>query len=143
MGDIIKFKPRKIVHDVELNERLNTIIKKHKKHIPSGWKIVIVDQRAGHCYYDYSYITIPTWVFNDKRCGVKYFEYYLCHELSHIDNAKRWVNNNRSCYKVHGQEFMEQFKMICPKRLQHHELDYQPRAARAAGISRPKSKTTK
>lgn len=135
----IEFKPRKIIHDIDLNNRMNIILDKHKKHIPNGWKFVVVDQIGGNCYYDYSYITIPKWVFYDMCCE-NYCEYYICHELAHIDNAIRWVKNNKSVYKAHGKEFMKQFKMICPTELQHHELDYKPRSAKAAGITKPKSK---
>jgi hypothetical protein len=127
-----KFKPRMIIKnpDAPENVALQLLLDKYKAYIPEGWNIVVVDQRSGFCYYDYNWITIPMWTF---RRSAEYFEYYVCHELSHIDNAIHYNKTGRS-YKMHGEKFYDEFKRICPKHLQRFEYNYKPRAAFKYGV---------
>lgn len=86
-----------------------------------GWKFYPVKQQRGRCYYSAKVITIPVWAILK---GPEYAIYYIAHEMAHAYQP----------FQDHNQNFMEQFKKLCPKHLWHHELDYKPRAAIAAGI---------
>jgi hypothetical protein len=70
-------------------------------------------------------ITIPLWAHLDDREG--YEVYYLAHELAHA-YGDGWQ---------HNATFYKWFDLICPEEYQHYELEYKPRAAKAAGISMP------
>jgi hypothetical protein len=80
-------------------------------------------------------VTVPLWAYDLKRSDrdthgmdPDYPIYYACHEIAHI--MAPGAN--------HGPKFMAAFRAICPEHLQHFELGYKPRNARAAGIRSPK-----
>lgn len=87
------------------------------------WTFFLVAQRRGRCYYGERKITIPQWAY---KKGGEYRTYYIAHEMAHAYDKAR---------SGHGMEFMVCFKRICPPELWHHELDYKPRNATAAGIT--------
>jgi len=91
-----------------------------------GWKFYPVKQQRGRCYYAHKTITIPVWAI---KKGVEYTVYYIAHEMAHA-----YVP-----FANHDADFMHMFKTICPQHLWHHEIDYKPRNAIAAGISRKNS----
>ncbi len=123
------FRPKKITG--YLPERMCGSVWPHvKKAMSRGWTFYIVSQRRGRCYPKHKVITIPLWVFG--REDKEYAVYYIAHELAHMG----WGDNEAS----HGIEFMQRFKLICPEHLQHYELLYKPRNAKAAGITELKGK---
>lgn len=93
--------------------------------IQRGWFFAVTDTNRGWCNYTNKTITIPLWAWNSARPG--YSTYYLAHEIAHAIGP----------HKNHGAEFMRAFKHICPKELQHWELEYKPANAKAAGIAVP------
>jgi len=101
-------------------------VKNHaRKLIAAGWRFYCVSQSRGMCYQTYRVITIPLWAV--KR-PAEYKTWYIAHEIAHaLDN----------CIHMHGPEFMEQLKLVCPIESLHHELGYKPRLAMAAGIIDP------
>lgn len=96
-----------------------------------GWKFYVVDQGRGRCYFRDKVITIPAWVFAKS---VDYKEWYIAHEMAH---AMQWIQDKRS--DQHGERFMAWLIKICPPDCVHYELEYKPRNAMAAGITKPKS----
>lgn len=86
-----------------------------------GWKIYGVRQYRGHCRASRKQITVPHWA---QSRGPDYVVYYLHHEAAHAYSSG-----------MHSPEFYEQFKRICPPHVQHFELNYKPRTAKAAGIT--------
>lgn len=89
------------------------------------WKYYAADHVRGHAFGKSRIIVIPMWAIK-KDIGYK--TYYIAHELAH---GFAGVHNQ------HNQVFMEWFKKICPPELWHHEIDYKPRNAAAAGIRKP------
>lgn len=75
-------------------------------------------------------LTVPIWVVSK---GFDYLTYYVAHELAHGLSYKDTKKMH------HDQNFMYWFKKLCPVDFQHFELNYKPRNAKAAGISKPKS----
>jgi hypothetical protein len=108
----------------DLPESVKTYV---RELINLGWKIYAVDQSRGRCYYSSKVITIPTWAI---RRGTIYFTWYVSHECAHAYN-----HINKTC-DIHGPNFMEWLKRICPENAIHHELGYKPRNAAAAGIGK-------
>ena len=94
-----------------------------------GWRFFPVQQTRGFCKYSSKIITIPIWIFSRKD-SKEYVIYYLAHEMAHAMLHEKRIRCS------HGQAFMEEFKRICPVELQHHELAYKPKNAKAAGISK-------
>lgn len=92
-----------------------------------GWRIYVVDQKCGRCYYQAGVITIPSWAFaRDKRPSYKgYLNWYLSHELAHAYAGPA---------AGHGPEFMKNMKAICDPANWKYELNYKPAFAAAAGI---------
>jgi len=92
------------------------------KVIVNTYTFYAVNQHKGRCSYRRKLILIPTWVWRNE----KELTWYVAHEIAHIfaydDN--------------HGPKFMEQLKRICPSDVIHYELNYKPRNASSAGISR-------
>ena len=86
-------------------------------------KYVVKDQNQGFSRIrgENRFISIPLWAY---RKGEDYFSYYVCHELSH-----QFANGFS-----HDKKFYKVFKRICPENIQHFELEYKPRNAKAAGI---------
>lgn len=102
--------------------------------ISPEWKIYCCDVRRGFCRPWRKVITIPLWTTGESRVNYTprdlwdrpmVWVYYIAHELAHAvaDTEK------------HGPEFYEAFKRLCPEELQHYELGYKPRNAKAAGIT--------
>lgn len=97
------------------------------------WDIYCCDVKRGFCKPESKVITIPLWTTgespnhgtpNDLWGKSMVWVYYIAHELAHAvaDTVK------------HGPEFYEAFRRLCPEELQHYELGYKPRNAKAAGI---------
>lgn len=122
---IIKNREEKF--DEKLRKKAISLLK--KAEYKTDYKIYCVSNNRGYCDYERKIILVPLWSFGHKNKN--YWVYYLAHELSHAINK---VMNGQ--VKSHGNEFMEIFKMICPKYLQHYELNYKPRNAKAAGIKK-------
>lgn len=111
----------------EAQEKLDILIKKHGfDKTLKEWTILIKDNHRGWCHPRTKFISIPLWAIQGKGRG--YFEYYLCHEVSH---ALAGGSAN------HGPKFMEKLIEICPSEYLHYELNYKPRNAASAGIRRP------
>lgn len=93
----------------------------------AGWLIQVVDQSRGRCYAHRKTITIPAFVFNRSE---EYWIYYLAHEMAHARHSVYYIVGD----EPHGKEFMRHFKLLCPRHLQHFELEYKPANAFYAGI---------
>jgi len=122
--DTKEFKPRCIVEGKQhlIFENVPDSVKNHARHLlRNGWKIYLVDQSRGYCYYLSKTITIPMWV-TSKELGRKIW--YISHEMAHAYNRK----------DGHGLEFMQTLQDICPPEFTHYELGYKPRNAKRAGI---------
>ena len=104
--------------------------------IQDGWRIEIVKQSRGRCYYQSKLITVPEWALRDSREGFK--TYYLCHEMAHAFHYQSPGFDHNA--DPHGSQFMDWLIRICPKQYLHYELGYKPRYAAAAGITQPKIK---
>ena len=127
------YKPKKVCQ-IETFDLLNRIIDAEdnleglavafNKALDSGWLFFVTDTRRGYAHYSIKVLTIPLWCI--KRREPEYWKYYLAHELSHTVSG----------YEAkHGPAFMQAFMSICPKHLQHYEIDYKPSNAMAAGIT--------
>ena len=86
-------------------------------------KVYVTNTRSGYANSENSYVTIPLWAQNREPA---YFLYYIAHELSHILTHLKF---DRKAYIVHGKDFYQCFRHICPTELQHYELHYKPRGA--------------
>ena len=139
MARVKKFKPNKIIKDVDKLNTFTSIIDKYGSFIPDDWDFYLVDQVGGNCWYTRSVITIPLWAMVNGE-GEGYLEYYICHEIAHIKQAIEYTNTKKTT-RTHGREFMSRFKEVCPQKLWHHELGYNPRMAKACGI-KPKQSTS-
>lgn len=126
---------RKIRHD--LQSQIDDVIKELldnctadyiKKVDTSIIKGYIADIRRGHAYADGHQFTVPLWAYDRRHKhtyhGAEgYFKYYVAHELAH---QLRYL-----VFDVKGGHdffFYRAFKAICPKELQHFELNYIKRA---------------
>ena len=98
-----------------MNEHLDILLS-------TDWRIHLVNQNRGRCYYRSREITLPAWML--KR-AVDYRLWYISHEMSH---AFAPIN------AMHGPEFMAWLKIICPLESQMHEIGYKPKNAILAGI---------
>lgn len=87
-----------------------------------GWRMHVVDQNRGRCYYRSKEITLPVWAM---RKSVEYKLWYISHEVSHAFAGHR---------AHHGPMFMQWLKTICPLESQAHELGYKPKNAILSGI---------
>lgn len=79
-------------------------------------------------------LVVPTWAL---EAGEDYALYYTAHELAHV---YQWIENPASRLN-HTKLFYSQFMRLCPESVQHFELKYKPKLARAAGI-RPAGQAT-
>jgi len=129
------FIPKNVLRDkkAELIMGLPGTVREWAKELigKEDYRIFVVDQMRGRCYWQDRVITIP---LHALQKGEKYKTWYLSHELAHAYDALT------RGYSDHGEHFMEELKIICPIDCIHFELDYKPRAASAAGIrdmSRP------
>jgi len=104
-----------------------------------GWEFYACHSMCGRCSYGTKTITIPIWAIvpdtkQEKELtqnNPEYWKYYLAHEMAHA-----YAYEDHGTNMHHGPEFMEIFKILCPEHLQHFELHYKPRNAKAAGISK-------
>ena len=107
-------------------------------HIP--FVAYVAEVRSGAMYYRSgrhpARMLIPSWCFCERSVKAEegrratvhgHLIYYVAHELAHLYAGKD---------AAHGPKFMRVFKKLCPRDLQHYELSYKPRNAKAAGISR-------
>ena len=108
--------------------RLLAIAEEYSIEWPEGYQVFCVEQRRGRCRYSAKYITVPRWAMNEGR--ENYAVYYLAHEVAHA-----WTFED-SGERNHGGDFHEWFKVLCPEDAQHYELEYKPKFAAAAGISK-------
>lgn len=101
-----------------------------------GIKGYIADVARGMSYRDGQF-TVPLWAYDKTGLGYRkqggYFKYYVAHELSHQISYKEYDNNNG-----HNENFYKVFMKICPKDIQHFELNYKP-SAKKYGITKPKT----
>lgn len=111
------------------------ILPELQKHCPKGISplciIYGVNQRRGRCYQQEQRITVPIWTMEETKKKPGYIIWYLAHELAHL---AQWQEDQFT--DNHGPRFMAWLKRICPKEYQHYEIEYKPRNAVAAGISR-------
>jgi hypothetical protein len=101
--------------------------------VPEGYTIWMTDTRRGRCSYGPKTITVPLWTLGGPPSGggdARYVQYYLAHECAHA------VTFEDTRQRGHGVAFMANFMSLCPNDLRHYELDYKPRLAAAAGISK-------
>ena len=80
----------------------------------------ITDTVRGRSYSRDSFITVPRWAYKFHH---DYFMYYTAHELSHIITWRRYRSRG------HGKDFYKIFCKLCPKEVQHFELDYKKRSS--------------
>lgn len=90
-----------------------------------GWRMFVVNQRRGRCFYGRRIVTVPVWTFTGTQYDNGYRAWYLGHEIAHALAGGR---------ANHGPLFMEQLKLVVPSSWTHHEYGYKPRNAAAAGI---------
>lgn len=103
--------------------------------LPDGYAVFVTDTGRGRCSYKNKTITVPQWAADVTKYGkqwhkddARYCEYYLAHECAHaVTFAATGERNHRGA-------FMSNFMMLCPPELWHHEANYKPGLARAAGI---------
>lgn len=128
LEDTAYFTPHNIVWDrmKELFIGAPESIKETARTLLSqGWKIYLVSQKRGRCYYMSKTITIPLWCLDSSKPGYKIW--YIAHEFAHT--FARGHN--------HDAKFMQELIRICPPEYVHYELGYKPRNAAAAGIEMP------
>lgn len=126
------FTPNSILwmHTKSLINSVHPSIQTHaNSKVNEGWRIYVVAQNRGRCYYYHKVITIPLFACNRSK---EYLSWYLAHELSHAEAAKLHGMH----IPAHGQEFMTALKNICPAEFLHFETNYKPKNAFAAGISK-------
>lgn len=127
MDALTEFNPKMINRQLmaQLFTNAPDSVKNHgRKLLADGWRFYVTNQKRGYCWAKHKIITVPA--FAAER-SLEYKIYYLCHEMAHAFDM---------CKHQHGPEFMEWFKTVCPPNLWHHEIDYKPRNAKAAGISK-------
>lgn len=129
-------KPARVIAALqsELDAAIDMLLSDAGVELPADWHCFVTDTRAGRTRRSHTgqTLTVPLWAY---RRGAEYFLYYVAHELSHIfrnADGRTWH---------HDAGFMEWFRRICPAESQHHEIGYKPRAAQAAGIRKPESKS--
>lgn len=131
-------KLRKICHHLqpEINEVINRLLSECKvEYNNEGIKGYIADVRRGYARWDGQF-TVPLWAYDKRYAGLNYrgeedyFIYYVAHELSH---QLRYIKYGKE--GSHDFRFYEIFMDICPKHLQHFELEYKSTASKY-GISK-------
>lgn len=104
--------------------------------LPDGYVVFVTDTGRGRCSYKHKTITVPQWAVNNikghyeefHKGDERYAEYYLAHECAHAITFEATSERN------HRGTFMSNFMRLCPPELWHHETNYKPGLARAAGI---------
>lgn len=102
-----------------------SIIDSYRDLEDRGYYYNVIDYKNGFCMYNKKWITLPAWSFHAKE-DKEYWIYYLAHEMAHAFTMSG-----------HDSKFMEMFKTICPKHLQHFEIGYKTKQAILAGIVAP------
>lgn len=94
----------------------------------NGVTIRVRNTRKGYGYPATREVTIPVWVMrgHGKAARPGYTKYYIAHELAHVHSGDIG----------HGVDFYESFTKLCPKSYHRFELQYKPRSAKSAGITR-------
>ncbi|WCD44309.1 hypothetical protein Tiera_053 [Polaromonas phage Tiera] len=90
------------------------------------WGFYVTDSARGYCYYAEREITVPLWVIEKGVQGQ--ITQYFAHEMAHAFTSRM--------HQPHGSEFMANLIKICPAEFLHYEVNYKPRNAKAAGISK-------
>ena len=120
----VKFrKPVRV--DNHRTNSLRKLLKAKNIQVPNGFSIWSTDTKKGRCSYRSGTLTVPIWVLDR---GMDYTLWYACHEIAHTMAIATKGNH-------HGPEFMAALISICPEDFLHHELNYKPRLAAAAGIT--------
>lgn len=94
-------------------------------------QVYVVDQTRGHARYDHALCCIAKWVFEADKRKPGYLIWYTAHELAHLLQRQFYRYSSQ-----HDEHFMRALKLLCPKQYIHYELEYKPRNAQAAGISK-------
>ena len=118
--------------DHHLTERLYKMYGRlaQGRELPEDVRMFACDVTHGYARVLSRVIIVPTWAVK-KDMGA-YGYYYLAHELAHIAA----FDSDYDYKHIHDAVFMREFKRICPENIQHYELRYKPRAAKAAGITK-------
>lgn len=103
--------------------------------ILSKFPVYVTDTVRGRCDYKNQNVTVPLWAIQDGRVKEGYDIYYACHELAHAMAPSTKGD-------VHGAKFQAAFMSICPEEYWHYELEYKPRLAAAAGITKKETYET-
>lgn len=128
-----KYKPKKVCQIetfdllsrlVDAEDNLEDLSRAFNKALDAGWLFFVTDTQRGYTQYHTKVLTIPLWCIKEREAD--YWKYYLAHELAHTVAGYE---------AMHGPAFMQAFMSICPKHLQHYEIDYKPSNAMAAGIT--------
>lgn len=124
-------KPRKVNEALTftIREIARDLLANSGQQVKPGLGIYCVNQRKGMYWGRKNYITIPAWAMDR---GLSYVKYYVAHELSHAVVDYKYP----SIRVVHGDLFMQTFKIICPVELQYHECRYKPQAAKRNGVAK-------
>jgi len=126
----VKFR-RPVRVDDARTASLRKLLKAKSIQVPNGFSIWSTDTKRGRCSYRSGTLTVPIWVL-DK--GMDYTLWYACHEISHVLAPATRGDQ-------HGAKFMAALISICPKDSLHFELNYKPRLAAAAGITKKEANT--
>lgn len=97
------------------------------RHTLNSIHVFVTDTRRGRARHADNTATIPLWA---KQRGVDYFNYYMAHELAHHVCFRDYDR-----VRGHGPIFQEVLQELTT--FAHFELEYKPRFASAAGISKP------
>ena len=130
---------RKICH--ELQPKIDSTIKEllsecKTKYSTEGVAGYIADTSRGRAHHDGQF-TVPLWAYDRRYKGISYhgdeghFKYYVAHELAHQLRYIKYGKNTD-----HDFRFYEIFMDVCPKDLQHFELNYKPSSSKY-GIKQP------
>ena len=110
---------------------LQTPLKSHFIDLTEmGFSVYVLSIRRGYCDSRVKEIVIPEFAIlretNNKELG--YLQWYVAHEFAHAFNAAAGTCD------IHGPNFMEFLKKICPPEYIHYEFHYKPRNAARCGI---------
>lgn len=118
-------------------KELRELFREMKIELPAPYLVFVTDTTRGRCSYKNKTITVPFWAWQNRRGhyakfhkgDARYKEYYLAHECAHAITFEETGERN------HRGDFMQNFIKLCPPELLHHETNYKPGLARAAGIN--------
>jgi len=110
-------------HDEKISKEIIDLLFNYDKRIKSTTiKGYVIKGVRGRAYTEHGQFTVPNWTFVR---GAGYFTYYVAHELAHIIAARKY-----SGAAIHDKYFYKVFCKLCPKDLQHYEIDYKKRSSR-------------